>query len=266
MHVLAFLTDYGTHDGFVGVCHGVIASTAPDARVIDVSHDVPPYDVRHGAAVLRRVAPYFPPAVYLAVVDPGVGTARRAVVLRAGPSMLMGPDNGLLLPAADALGGVSEAYALTNPAWRLPAVGATFHGRDVFAPAAARLVAGAPITDAGAPVPAAELVRLPPPTRSVRAGELDCASTYVDRYGNVQLAATAADLDVIGARPEARVTVSSRSVVATAVVARTFGDVGPGELVVYTDSDGQLALAENTGDAAGRFGIRAGDPVRLTVR
>lgn len=266
MLALAFLTDYGTHDGFVAVCHGVIATTAPDARVIDVSHEVPPYDVRHGAAVLRRVVPYFPPAVYLAVVDPGVGTERRPVVLRAGPSLLVGPDNGLLLPAADALGSVREAYALTNPGWRLRAVGATFHGRDVFAPAAARLAAGAPITDAGAPVPAAELVRLPVPSRSVRAGELDCASTYVDRYGNVQLAATAADLEVIGARQASRLTVSSPSVVATAVVAHTFGDVRPGDLVVYTDSDGQLAVAENTGDAAVRFGIRAGDPVRLTVR
>lgn len=266
MYVVAFLTDYGTHDGFVAACHGVIAATTPAARVIDVSHDVPPYDVRHGAAVLRRVAPYFPPAVYLAVVDPGVGTARNPVVLRAGQSLLVGPDNGLLLPAADALGGVTEAYALTNPDWRLPAVGATFHGRDVFAPAAARLAAGEPIARAGTPVPVAELVRLPSPPRTVRAGELDCATTYVDRYGNVQLAATAADLDVIGARSAGRVTVSSRSVVATAVVGRTFGDVGPGDLVVYIDSDGQLALAENTGDAASRFGIRAGDPVRLTVR
>src|SRR5690606_10018542 len=130
MPVMGFLTDYGTRDGFVAACHGVIASLAPTARVIDISHDVPPYDVRHGAAVLRRVAPYFPPAVCLAVVDRGVGTARRPVVLRAAPSLRVGPDNGVLAPAAEQLGGATEAYVLTNPEWRLPTVGATFHGRD----------------------------------------------------------------------------------------------------------------------------------------
>src|SRR5690606_25552772 len=191
---------------------------------------------------------------------------RRPVVLRAGPSLLVGPDNGLLAPAAEQLGGATEAYVLTNPEWRLPTVGATFHGRDIFAPAAAKLAAGAPASAAGPALPVAELVRLPPPELTVGAGELACTATYVDHYGNIQLAATAADLGRAGVVSGARVSIRSASTAATALVASTFGDVDVGELVVYTDSDGQLAIAQNAGDAAARFGVRTGDRIMVSVR
>src|SRR4051812_37274190 len=141
---ITLTTDYGLADGFVAACHGVIARTAPKAQVIDVSHAVPPQDVRRGAAVLAQVVPYMPPGVHMAVVDPGVGTGRRGVVVVAGESVLVGPDNGLLLPAAAALGGAKGAYELTAEEYRLPTVSHTFHGRDVFAPAAGHLTLGVP--------------------------------------------------------------------------------------------------------------------------
>jgi S-adenosylmethionine hydrolase len=261
---IGFLTDYGTRDGFVAVCHGIIATIAPEVRVHDLSHDVPPQDVRHGAAVLARVVRYFPPAVQLAVVDPGVGTARRGLALRAGHSLLVGPDNGLLLPAAEVLGGVVEAYALTNPDRWLPTTDATFHGRDVFAPVAAFLAAGGALEDVGTPTDPAGLVRLPAVrlevTEDAPVGEV----TYVDVYGNVQLAggpselAAAADLARHG-----QVAVRAGTVSARAAVATTFGDVPGGELLVYQDADGRLAIAVNGGSAARRLGVTTGDVVRI---
>src|SRR6185295_570862 len=139
---ITLTTDYGLADGFVAACRGVIARTAPQAQVIDVSHAVPPQDVRRGATVLAQVAPYLPAAVHMAVVDPGVGTGRRGIVLAAKEGMLVGPDNGLLLPAADALGGLEAAFELVAEEYRLATVSHTFHGRDVFAPAAAHLTLG----------------------------------------------------------------------------------------------------------------------------
>lgn len=272
--LVAFLTDYGWRDGFVAACHGVLLTTDPDLRILDVSHDVPPFDVRHGAAVLRRIAPYLPPAVYLAVVDPGVGTTRRGIAIQAGESLLVGPDNGLLLPAADALGGVTQAHELTNPDWRLGRVDATFHGRDIFAPAAGRLAAGEPLAAAGTPVAVAELVRLPEPVREFDGGRLHCEVAYVDHYGNVQLAVTRAELVELGMpRLGATVQVGTEGGVPTAQpehhrehtarVASTFGAVEPGEMICYTDSDERLALAVNSGSAAERLGVRAGS--RLVV-
>ncbi|HZC25592.1 MAG TPA: SAM-dependent chlorinase/fluorinase, partial [Actinopolymorphaceae bacterium] len=186
--LIAFLTDYGTRDGFVAVCHGILAEAAPAAQVLDVSHDVPPQDVRHGATVLARVARFLPSAIYVGVVDPGVGTSRRGVAMRAGRSMLLGPDNGLLVPAAEVLGGVEEVYALTNMALWLPGADATFHGRDVFTPVAAHLVRGGALAKVGEPLRPEELKRLPEPRREVTDDALTCEVTYVDRYGNVQLA------------------------------------------------------------------------------
>ena len=199
---IAFLTDYGTRDGFAAVCHGVIATIAPAVRVVDVTHDVPPHDVRHGAAVLARVAAYLPPAVYLGVVDPGVGTARRAVAVVAGAGVLVGPDNGLLLPAAEVLGGVTAAYVLSEESWWLPRRDATFHGRDLFAPVAARIAAGSDPSGAGAAVEPASLAQLPAPRTHVGSGTVTTEVTYVDRYGNVQLAVT--DAQAVGRRAARR--------------------------------------------------------------
>ncbi len=279
--LIAFLTDYGTRDGFAAVCHGVAATRAPSARVLDLTHDVPPQDVRHGATVLARVARHLPPAVYVAVVDPGVGTARRGLALRAGSSVLVGPDNGLLPPAADVLGGVSGAYALTNPTLWLPEVERTFHGRDVFMPVGAFLAGGGPLDDVGEQVPLDSLVRLPAPARTRTATSLTCEVTYVDHYGNVQLAGDEADLAVLAEwAAQGRVDVSAAEpageeapgrpdepggVRDRARVGRAFGDVPAGELLAYLDSDRRLALAVNEGSAAARLNVRGGHLVTVAA-
>jgi S-adenosyl-L-methionine hydrolase (adenosine-forming) len=260
---ISFTTDYGTDDGFVAACEGVIARLAPALRVLHVTHTVPAQDVRRGAAVLAHTVPYLPPAVHLAVVDPGVGTERRGIVLVAAEGLLVGPDNGLLVPAAEALGGVRAAYHLTEPAYRLSRVSATFHGRDIFAPAAAHLAAGVAPENFGAPVDVTTLVRLPQPQTFVEQGKLVTEVFSIDSFGNVQLAATGADLDAAGATPgtSAHVNLGGRSV--NAVVTRTFGDAGPDAFVVYVDSAGRVALAVNGGSAAADFDTTLGDQVLL---
>ncbi|HEY6737327.1 MAG TPA: SAM-dependent chlorinase/fluorinase [Actinopolymorphaceae bacterium] len=264
--LIAFMTDYGHRDGFVGVCHGVVASLSPETRVIDLSHDVPPQDVRHGAVVLARAARHFPPAVYVGVVDPGVGSARRGIALRAGESVLIGPDNGLLVPAAERLGGIDEVHELTNSSWWLSDSDLTFHGRDIFVPVAARISAGAPLESAGEPVKPTELVRLPAPRAEFddRTRTLTAEVTYVDGFGNVQLAGELpATEDSIGP-VEVRVGDATR-VVARARPAEVFDEVPAGDLLLYHDSDGRLALAVNRGRAADLLGVRGGDTVRLEV-
>jgi S-adenosylmethionine hydrolase len=260
---ITFLSDYGLSDEFVGVVHGVIAEICPDAAVIDISHGVPRQDVQAGALMLARALPYMPAGVHLAVVDPEVGARRRAVALRCGDRLLVGPDNGLLLPAAERFDGVSEAVEISASPWRLEPVSATFHGRDVFAPVAARLACGAPLASAGTPVEPAELVVL---ERTAPRQEEDALVAHVvaiDAFGNVILDAGFADLmerglklgDAIAARAAARRI--------RGVVARTFSDVGAGVLLVYEDAGGALALAVNGGNAAALIGLRAGDEVRL---
>lgn len=260
---VSFTTDYGHGDGFVAACEGVIARIAPRPRVLHVSHTVPAQDVRRGCAVLAQTVPYLPTAVHLAVVDPGVGTDRRGIALVAAEGLLVGPDNGLLVPAAEALGGIRAAYHLTAPAYRLSRVSATFHGRDVFAPAAAHLAAGVAPANLGPAVDPAGLVRLPEPETVAEPGKLATEILAVDSFGNIQLAATGADLDAAGATPgtAAHVNLGGRSV--NAAVARTFGDVTPDGVVVYLDSAGRVALAVNRGSAAADFGATPGDPVLL---
>ncbi|MGH8773712.1 MAG: SAM hydrolase/SAM-dependent halogenase family protein [Jiangellaceae bacterium] len=253
------LTDYGRSDGFVAACHGVIARSAPAVRIGDITHDVPAFDVRHGAAVLAQTVPYLPPAVIVAVVDPGVGTARRPVAVAAGDSVLLGPDNGLLPWALDALGGGSAAVELSRTT--LPAVH-TFDGRDLFAPVAARLASGAPIDAVGTPLGTDELVRLSAPRVDVGPGLLATEVLTVDRFGNIQLAATASDLAVAGLERE-RLTVVAGDRSHRVTVGRTFADAPAGELVLIVDSAGHLALAVNRGHAAAALGLRPRDDVTL---
>ena len=164
---LTFITDYGLEDGFVAACHGVAARIAPGVRVIDITHLVQPGDVRRGAAVLAQTVPYLPPAVHVAVVDPGVGTARRGVAVEAGNGILIGPDNGLLSWATAALGGASRAFQLTNGDLWLHPVSPTFHGRDIFMPVAAHLAAGTDLASVGDEIELADLVNLPAPTSRI---------------------------------------------------------------------------------------------------
>ena len=198
---LSFLTDYGLEDGFVAACHGVSARIAPHADIIDVTHLIPPGDIRRGAAVLAQTVPYLPPAVHVAVVDPGVGTARRGIAVAAGDSVFIGPDNGLLSWAVTAAGGADRAFSLTNRELWLSRVTPTFHGRDIFMPVAAHLAADAELAAAGEEIDVGDLVTLPAPERMVRdftaAGEV----LTVDRFGNVQLSVTGADAAEIGVKP-----------------------------------------------------------------
>ena len=262
---ISFLSDYGLSDEFVGVVHGVIAGICPEARVIDLGHGIPRHDVQAGALALVRALPYVPAGVHLAVVDPEVGARRRAIALRTADEdrFLVGPDNGLLIPAAERFGGVAEAVEISSSPWRLEPVSATFHGRDVFAPVAARLACGAPLASAGEPVESGELVVL---VRSEPRQEEDALVVHVvgtDTFGNATLDAAHDDLMGSGLRLGDAVAARAGGRRVRGVVARTFSDVGSGDLLVYEDAGGALALAVNGGDAAALLGLRAGDEVRL---
>jgi len=260
---ISFTTDYGLADGFVAACHGVALSIAPSVRLVDITHAVPPGDVRRGAHVLAQTAPYLPrPSVHVAVVDPGVGTARRAIAVEAAGGVLVGPDNGLLLPAAEALGGAIRVHELTNEELFRRPVSATFHGRDVFMPVAAHLAQGVDLAAAGPEVAVNDLVRLPEPVLRTGDGWLETEVLTVDRFGNLQLAAAANQVP-LGAIVQVSVGAGPAY---PAALGRTFGSVEPGGLVIYADSAGRLALAVNGGSAAERLGASAGETIRLATR
>ncbi|GGN53248.1 hypothetical protein GCM10010112_01920 [Actinoplanes lobatus] len=256
---ISFTTDYGTFDGFVAACHGSIARVSPGTRVIDVTHHVPPADVSRGAAVLAQTAPYLPPSVHLAVVDPGVGTTRRGVVLATPNGLLVGPDNGLLIWAADALGGITAAYELDNKDWVLGDVSRTFHGRDLFAPVAARLAAGADPAEAGPAVDPSSLTRLPDPVVTIGDGWIEAEVLTVDRFGNVQLAAEGSALSGLGTELMVNGGVRARR-------GATFADVNVGELLVFADSADRVAIAVNNGRAVVLLSVVPGDMVRIAAR
>ncbi len=264
-HCLTFLTDYGLEDGFVAACHGVAFQIAPEAHIIDITHMVPPGDIRRGAAVLAQTVRYLPPAVHVAVVDPGVGTVRRAVAIAAGGSVFVGPDNGLLSWAVAAAGGATQAVGLTNRALWLDTVTATFHGRDIFMPVAAHLAAGTPLTRAGDAIDVASLVTLPSPESRVRDGSAEAEVVTVDRFGNVQLSVTGPDAARAGLVPGRPATLAWSGNERTVAFATTFGEVAPGELVGYQDSAGYIAIAVNGGSAAQLLGLRPGTRVTLAV-
>ncbi|MBW3664814.1 MAG: SAM-dependent chlorinase/fluorinase [Actinobacteria bacterium] len=254
--VVTFLSDFGRRDIFVGVCHGVLARGAPHARVIDLTHEVPAHDVLTGALLLARAVAHLPSAVHLAVVDPGVGTDRRGIALAvARGDVLVGPDNGLLLPATDELGGVIEAYGL--PANRTAS--ATFDGRDVFAPAAARIASGKQLAELGPPI--TDLKTVTVPVAEVEEASVHCRVLLVDRFGNCQLSATPADAAAAGLPDVMSVTTPRAEHRAHRV--RAFGDLEPHHLGLIEDSDGQLALVLPRAAAAAELGIEPGDRIVL---
>ncbi len=262
---VSLLTDYGTADGFVAACHGVIARIAPAARVIDITHDVPPGDIRRGAAVLAQTVRSLPAAVHVAVVDPGVGTSRRAVALRTPGGVLVGPDNGLLGWAAEALGGTTAAVDLTDPTYHERSAASTFDGRDVFAPVAAYLATGVGFAAVGAALGLRELVSLPPLRRDVTPGRIECEVLTVDRFGNVQTSALRGDADAAGLTRGADVQVTTPSGRHRIPFAHTFGDVPAGVPLCLLDSADRLALAVNGGDAAARLDLAAADPLTISA-
>lgn len=256
---IVFLTDYGLADGFVGVCHGVIARIAPDARVIDLTHQIVRQDVLGGAIALARSTRFMPDdAVYLAVVDPGVGSERRpiAVETRAGAS-LVGPDNGLLSMTWAELGGAERAVEVSAPEVLLHPVSRTFHGRDVFAPAAAHLSAGLALEDLGPPVGLEELHVVDLPAPMVTPGSVGARVVAVDGFGNVQLNVTAVELEAAGLGPD--LAIGARDVPRVA----TFAEVPYGACGAIVDSEGYVALVVNHGSAAQLLGLSVGDPVVL---
>jgi len=259
--VITFLSDYGLSDDFVGVCHGVMARICPSAVVIDLSHGVPRGDVRAGALMLSGALPYSPVGVHLAVVDPGVGSERRAIALAtADGRRLVGPDNGLLWPAAERAGGVLEAVDIGRSRFALQPVSATFHGRDIFSPVAARLAAGAALAEVGSAVEPGSLAALELTRARLEDGVLVAHAVYVDAFGNVQL-----DADEVAfalGQPVHVATVDGVS--ARARYGRTFADVAAGELLVYEDSSRRLAVAVNQGSAAERLGLAVGDELRVS--
>lgn len=263
--VIGFLTDFGL-DGAAAICRGVMLSIARDAQIVDISHVVRKFAIGDGAYLLRTALPWLPVGCHVAVVDPGVGTARRPIgVLTARGDVLIGPDNGLLLPAAERLGGIREGRLLENRALMLPTTSATFHGRDIFAPVAAHLAMGAAFEEVGPAVDAGSLVVLDLPAAAVTPGRLDTGVVYVDSFGNLRLAGGTAELhEALGAVAVGTpLLVSLATEDLPATFARTFGDVPPGGLVVYRDSSGDLAIGVSNGDAARRLGLATGARIGL---
>jgi S-adenosylmethionine hydrolase len=262
---VVFLSDFGLGDEFVGICHGVIAKIAPQARVIDLAHAVPRQDVRRGALFLQRSTSYMPDdAVFLAVVDPGVGTDRLALAVQArSGALLVGPDNGVLSLAWGALGGVVAASSISSPAVTLQPAAATFHGRDVFSPAAAHLAAGMTLGEVGPPVDPTALVALTLPEPVVSPGALTTTVISTDRFGNVELAATEADLHRAGLQGASELAVETEAGPTPVLLVRTYGDVDAGRAAVLIDSSGWVTIAVNRGRADERFGLEPDDPVTL---
>ncbi len=265
---ISFLSDFGA-DVAAAVCRGVILGICPEATILDVSHAVRKFAVADGAWRLVFALPYLPVGIHVAVVDPGVGTERRPIGIRvARGDVLIGPDNGLLVPAAETLGGIVEVRVLENRSLWREAVSSTFHGRDVFAPVAAHLANGVPFETVGPAVPAEQLVRLPEPRPTVAAGGLETAIVFIDGFGNAYLAATPDHLEAaIGplrpGRPLRLRFGGADGPTVELTWQRTFGEVPRGAPLLYGSSAGQVAVAENQGSIAARLGLAVGLPARI---
>jgi S-adenosylmethionine hydrolase len=261
---ISFLSDYGTTDEFVGVVKSVVRGIAPHVTVVDITHDVRPYDTKGASLTLARSVQYLCPGVVLGIVDPGVGTDRRAIAIEVGDgqSFLVGPDNGMLAPAVGLVGGATGAVVLTTPDYQLPSPGPTFAGRDVFAPAAAHLCAGVPLAELGTPVDPHELVPGIVPLPRDEAGAIVGEVLWVDRYGNCQLNVDPEAIASWGERIQLRWTRPTEGV-RTAVRATTFAELGPGQVGLLVDSYGLLAVSVARGSAAETLDLSAGDELSL---
>ncbi len=262
--LITLLTDFGARDPSAGILHGVILGIAPDARIIDISHDVHKYAIRDGALILWCALPWMPIGQHVAVVDPGVGTARLPVAIATTRGdVLVGPDNGLLVAAAGRIGGIDRVHVLEAEAYRLPVVSTSFHGRDIFAPAAAHLSLGARIHDLGPALDPARLVPSPIADPMREDGALRSTVVYVDTFGNVKLAGLRADLEAaVGPlRPgdRLRLDIAGWSGGPGQLVdvpwQGTFGEVEAGEPLVYEDSYGRICVAASLASAADLLGL-----------
>lgn len=268
---ISFLTDFGP-DSAAAICRGVMVSITPDAQIVDISHSVRKYQIRDGAFLLWCAMPWMPVGVHVAVVDPGVGTARRPIgILTGRGDVLIGPDNGLLMPAADRLGGIVEVRELTNRDMMLADTTMTFHGRDIFAPIGAHLAAGRRFEDIGPVVDAGETVPLAFAKPVARDGGLDSSVVYIDSFGNLRLAGDPSDLEgAIGPLTPGRpltlrfaATDDGPEIVEQTTWERTFGAKALGAPLLYEDSFARLAYADNQGNVAARLGLAVDRPVRI---
>jgi S-adenosyl-L-methionine hydrolase (adenosine-forming) len=262
---ISFLSDYGHEDEFAGVCRGVIARIAPDAPVVDITHGIERQNIRMGAMALVRALPFCPPGIHLAVVDPGVGTDRRGVAIRTAHEdrILVGPDNGLLALATDAFDGAEEAVDISLSSARLEPVSATFHGRDLFAPVAARLALGDPLAALGETIDAATLKALELPEPTIEPERIVAHALGADRFGNVALNLSHDQIAGGPLKLGHPLTVETASGPITATFARTFEEVKEGELLLYEDSFRILALAVNRGSAERLLALKPDDEVVL---
>jgi hypothetical protein len=262
---VTFLSDFGLKDGFVGTCHGVIKQIAPEAQIIDITHGIPPQAVLQGALVLENTVPYMPVGVNLAIVDPGVGGPRRALALQdADGRFYVGPDNGLLLPAATRVG-IVAAHEIVNPAYALRSISRTFHGRDLFSPAAAHLARGVPPEELGPPLDPDALVRIDVPALEIEDGVITATSLYIDGFGNIALNMTRDDMEPLGIASGTKLEIEHAGERYYAVLARTFADARPGDVILYEDSYRNMAIAISRGNAARMLHAAPGQEIRISL-
>ncbi len=268
---VSLLSDFGSRDPSAGIMRAVVAGICPEANVVDISHDVDKFSIRDGALLLWSAAPYLPVGAHVAVVDPGVGTARKGVALQvARGDYLVGPDNGLLMPAAARLGGITAAHLLEEPRFALPDVSSSFHGRDIFAPAGAHLAAGVAIDELGRAVDPRRLLDLEWPRPEVRPGALRAQAIYVDTFGNVKLSALTDDLATalpglrFGEQLVVRNGEGPERKTVTLTWASTFGEVPEGSPLLTADSYGRVALSVHQGSAAKTYGIAVDTHLEIT--
>ena len=257
--VLTLTTDFGQKDGFVGAMKGVILSICPDAVLVDISHEIRPQAVQQAAYVLSSAVAYYPPgAVHLVVVDPGVGSERRPIAVRTARAAYVAPDNGVL-GLALAQDPALQAVHLTDPVYRLPSVSPTFHGRDIFAPAAAHLARGAPVEEMGEALPVSDLIELPIPAPAPHpGGGWRCDILHVDRFGNL-----ITNFRLQSQQRGLKVSAGERIIER---ISRTFSDVEPGELVAYGGSSGYLEIAVREASAAQALSLDVGDTILIEDR
>jgi S-adenosyl-L-methionine hydrolase (adenosine-forming) len=261
---VSFLSDYGTRDEFVGVCKAVMLELAPDLRIVDITHDVAPYDVRAAALTLVRAIQYLPAGIVLAIVDPGVGTDRKTIAVEVENGVLVGPDNGLLAPSVAMLGGAVRAVSLDNPEYQLQAPGGTFAGRDVMAPAVGHLASGVPLLELGTEIDPVLLVPgLLPLPEEAEDGVVKGEVLWVDRYGNVQLNIDPDMLIARGVTVGDSVELRWRDDVRAVRWINSYAEGKPSELVMVTDSYGLLALAIDRQSAAKSANLSVGTVISV---
>jgi S-adenosyl-L-methionine hydrolase (adenosine-forming) len=257
--IVTFLSDYGLEDEFVGVCHGVMLKIAPHLKIVDLHHNILRQHIRHGAIVLQQSMPFMPESVHLAVVDPGVGSGRRALAVESRwGEVFVGPDNGLLVPAVEASGGVQRLFSITDERFLLTPISRTFQGRDVFAPAAAHIANGVDPSELGEPVDAAELIRIEMPRAWIHDDHLHAEVLQVDRFGNLQFDLERKQLEEVGLLNGGKLEVRVEGHRVSVPLGFSFGDVETGEFVMIEDSYRYLSLAINNGDAAAKLRAGAG--------